>query len=264
MVFEEGMTWVKVGIDPKDAQFLESRYFSVEDVCRWLRLSPHKIQHLLRATFNNIEHLGIEHVRDSIRPWSVRWEQAVDTQLILEPNLYVRHNMDALLRGDALAQAQALEIERQNGIINANEWRALKERNPRADGGGDVYWDTQPGTGSGSAGGSKPPPGRALAEAAARKAVQREVSAIGRKAAKYATAAPENPEAWAAWRLEVETFYAEHQAFVRETLHLSASLAAIYCDGKTAEVLSEGLKCVEHWEARDVPELAGLALGGAE
>lgn len=259
MIFEEGMTWVKVGIDPKDAQFLESRNFSVEEVCRWFRMQPHKIAHLLRSTNNNIEHQGIEHVTDTIRPWCVRWEQAAKVQLITEPDIYVRHNMDALLRGDALTTAQALEVERRNGIINANEWRALKERNPRDDPGGDTYWDTQPGTGSGNPANGK---AVALAEAAAGRVVQREKAAMARKGAKYATASASDSEAWAEWRSEVEGFYLEHRGFVRETLHLSESVAVAYCDGKAEEVLSEGLGCIERWDARDIPGLAEMALGG--
>jgi phage portal protein BeeE len=46
-------------------------------------------------------------------------------------------NVDGLLRGDAKSRAEALKIQRLNGIINANEWRALENLNPIE--GGDVY-----------------------------------------------------------------------------------------------------------------------------
>ena len=48
--------------------------------------------------------------------------------------------IDALLRGDPTAQAEVLKIERQNGIISANEWRAMKNMNPQEGEQGDVYW----------------------------------------------------------------------------------------------------------------------------
>ena len=262
MVFEEGMTWVKVGIDPKDAQFLESRQFSVEEIARWFRMPPHKLQHLARSTYSNIEHQGIEYVTDTIRPWCVRWEQAVGAQLIVEPDIYVRHNLDALLRGDAVTTNTALEIERRMGVRNANEIRALKDLNPRTDPGGEEYWDIQPGTGAGNeAGGKAPSRARALAETAAAKVVQREVTAMGRKAAKFADARADS-EAFDAWKLEVEMFYAEHRSFVAATLNISGFLAAAYCDSKAQEVLSEGVSAIGRWESRDIRDLSELALGG--
>ncbi len=265
VIFEEGMQWVKIGVDPKDAQFLESRQFSVEEVCRWFRVPPHKVAHLLRSTNNNIEHQGIEYVTDTLRPWCVRWENAIAVQLIIETDLFVKHNLDALLRGDAITRAQSLEIQRRNGALNADEWRAIEDRNPRTDAGGGVFWDVQPGTGSGGSdpGGKTPSRARALAETAARKVVGREKAAIARKAPRFADADPKkNPEAFDAWRSEVEGFYGEHRAYVASVLNLSDFLAAAYCAEKAAEVLAGGLAVMDEWDARDVAGLADMALGG--
>lgn len=256
LLFEEGMEWVKIGLDPKDAQFMESRQFSVEEISRWFRIPPHKLANLLRATFSNIEHQGIEYVVDTMRPWCVRWEQAVQMQLILEPDIYVRHNLDALLRGDVLTRSQAFEIDRRIGARNANEIRALLDLNPRADPAGDTYWDVQPGTGSGAV----PPAGgkaRALAEAAAQRVVNREKLAIADRAKKHG-------DDWAGWQASVTEFYHGHAQMVRETLCLSEPLARSYCDEKAAELIRDGLKASEAWDLRDVPGLAEMALGGLE
>jgi hypothetical protein len=259
MLFEEGMTWVKVGLDPKDAQFLESRYFSVEEVCRWFRVPPHMVAHLLRATFSNIEHQGIDYVKHALRPWCVRWEGAAKVQLIVEPDVYVKHNLDALLRGDAFSRAQANEIRRRNGVLSANEWRALDEMNPRDDPGGDTYWDVQPGTGTGSGQGNAAAPSkaRALAEAAAVRVVNREKLAIADRARKHG-------DDWAAWQAAVREFYAGHAAMVRESLCVSEEAARAYCDEKADELVRDGLKACEGWESRDVPGLATMALGDFE
>jgi HK97 family phage portal protein len=69
-------------VPPNDAQFLETRQFQVEEICRWFRVQPHKVQHLLHATFSNIEHQSIEFVTDTIRPWLVRFEQEANRKLI--------------------------------------------------------------------------------------------------------------------------------------------------------------------------------------
>jgi phage portal protein BeeE len=43
------------------------------------------------------------------------------------------------LRGDAKSRNEALQIQRRNGVINANEWRELDDLNPRTDEGGSAY-----------------------------------------------------------------------------------------------------------------------------
>ncbi len=47
--------------------------------------------------------------------------------------------LEALLRGDAHKQAQTLELERKWGITNADEWRALNNREPLPNGLGQIY-----------------------------------------------------------------------------------------------------------------------------
>ena len=53
------MKFTPIGNEPEKAQLVESRKFQVEEICRWFGVPPHKVQHLERSTFNNIEHLGI-------------------------------------------------------------------------------------------------------------------------------------------------------------------------------------------------------------
>jgi HK97 family phage portal protein len=137
LILEEGMKYERMGIPPEDAQFLQTRQHQVEDVCRWFRVPPHKIQHLLRSTFSNIEHQSIEFVTDTIRPWLVRMEQEANRKLLRpsEQGVYYTENLvDALLRGDALARSQALEIQARNGVLTPDEWRRIENRNPLPDG----------------------------------------------------------------------------------------------------------------------------------
>ena len=72
-----------------------------------------------------------------------REEDAVNWDLFSESErsrFYAKYNMAALLRGDAKTQAEILEIERRNAIINADEWRELTDRNPLPDGQGKMYF----------------------------------------------------------------------------------------------------------------------------
>lgn len=138
-ILEEGMKWHPTAVNPKDSQFIEGRQFSVEEICRWFRIPPHKIQHLQRATFSNIEHQGQEYLTDTLLPWLERWEQALDNHhLDGGVDYFAEHNVEGLLRGDSAARAAFYKALWEMGALNADEIRAMENRNPIP--GGDVYY----------------------------------------------------------------------------------------------------------------------------
>ncbi|HMW44376.1 MAG TPA: phage portal protein [Solirubrobacterales bacterium] len=148
-ILEEGMTWEAMAFNQKDAQFLESRQFQIEEIARMLRMPPHKLQSLLRSTNNNIEHQGIEYVVDTIRPRAVRIEQALGLALLTDKErkagLYLEHNVDGLLRGDSISRAQSMSIRVAGGMLAVNEAREL-DNLPPVEGGEKprVPMNTQP------------------------------------------------------------------------------------------------------------------------
>lgn len=142
MVLEEGMEATPFPtMSAEDAGFLTMMDGGVREVSRWFKIPPHKLYELTRSTNNNIEHQGLEYLQDAIMPWAVRWEQALNWKLFDDgEEFYAEFNLAGALRADMETQAKALEIERRNGVINADEWRALHNRNPIEDEGvGKVY-----------------------------------------------------------------------------------------------------------------------------
>lgn len=105
-VLSNGSTYNRISLDAASSQLLESRQFGVTEIARILRIPPHKLYDLTRATFSNIEHQSIEAVVDSIRPWAERLE----AHLNFDPDLvargsFVEFELEGLLRGDAAARA---------------------------------------------------------------------------------------------------------------------------------------------------------------
>jgi HK97 family phage portal protein len=140
-ILEEGMTYNQIGIPPEDAQFLETRKFQMGEIARAYRIPPHMIGDLDRATFNNIEHQGIEFVTHTIRPWLVRWEQSISRDLMTETErkkYFAEFLVDALLRGDTMSRYQAYAIGFQNGWLSQNDIRERENMNP-IEGGDDYY-----------------------------------------------------------------------------------------------------------------------------
>lgn len=127
---DQDMDYKQVTIEPNKAQFLETNQFLIEEVCRWFGVPPHKVQHLLRATFSNIEHQSIEVVTDSIVPWVKRWEEEADYKLFGDRNrqgFYTKMNLNALLRGDTQARATYYRELRNLGVLTANDILRLEE-----------------------------------------------------------------------------------------------------------------------------------------
>ena len=155
-VLEDGMKITPLQLTNEESQFLQTRKHQRTVIAGAFGIPPHRIGDLERATFSNIEHQALEFVTYALMPYLVAIESAIWRDLIPDPqkaNTSVKFNVDALLRGDSKSRAESLAIERQNGVISANEWRALTDRAPRTDPGGDEYI-TPLNMGSG-----KPPPG---------------------------------------------------------------------------------------------------------
>ena len=137
-VLESGMTLKQHTVPAEHAQFLQSRQFQVEDIARIFRMPPHKIQHLLRSTFSNIEQQSIEYVTDTLMPWLVRWEQEIKRKLFPnDPDLFAEHLVLGLLRGDAPTRAAYYQTRTFSGSLSPNDVREMENENPVP--GGDVY-----------------------------------------------------------------------------------------------------------------------------
>jgi HK97 family phage portal protein len=142
-VLEEGMKFSPIGIPPEQAQFLETRKYQTEEICRIFRVPPHLVGDLERATFSNIEHQSISFVVHTIRPWLVRIEQSINKALFSEEErhkYFVSFLVEGLLRGDYESRMRGYSIGIQNGFMSPNDVRSLENMNPiPSDEGGNTY-----------------------------------------------------------------------------------------------------------------------------
>jgi HK97 family phage portal protein len=143
LIIEEGLDYKKTTIPPEEAQFLESRQFSVAEICRWFRMPPHKVADLSRATFSNIEHQALEYVGDTLLPWFTRWEQEIYRKLLTRKEqrkgYFAKHVVQGLLRGDIEARNKAYQTGRNWGYLSADDIRELEDMNPLPDKKGETY-----------------------------------------------------------------------------------------------------------------------------
>ncbi|EJP6471843.1 phage portal protein [Enterococcus faecalis] len=142
-VLEEGMKFQAIGIPPEQAQFLETRKFQINEIARIFRVPPHMVGDLEKSSFSNIEQQSLEFVKYTLDPWVVRWEQSLQQSLILpseKTSLFIKFNLDGLLRGDYQSRMNGYATGRQNGWMSANDIRELEDMNRiPAEEGGDLY-----------------------------------------------------------------------------------------------------------------------------
>ena len=142
-VLEEGMAYKPISLPPEDSQFLSTREFGVEEICRMFRVPPHMVQDLKRATFSNIEHQSIDFVVHTLDPWLVRIEKAIVKDLLLDDEkdmFFPKFNVDGLLRGDYKSRMDGYSVGISTGIISPNEARRKENMPPLPEEeGGDFH-----------------------------------------------------------------------------------------------------------------------------
>lgn len=164
MLLDNGLKWQQLTINPEDAQMLESRKFSVEEICRVFGVPPHMIGHTENSTSwgTGLEQQTLGFQKFTLRRRLKRIEQAFEQQLLTEverrAGITVEFNLEGLLRADSKARAEfyksALGNTQEPGWMTRNEVRRL-ENLPPVDGWDDpipLITDN-----SGDGGGSAPP-----------------------------------------------------------------------------------------------------------
>lgn len=125
--------------DNQSSQYLETRGFQVIDLARIWGVPPHLIFDLSRSTNNNIEHQSLEFVVYHLGPHYERVGQSA-TKQFAEERCYFEHMTDALVKGDLKSRMEAYWLQRQMGIVNANELRRRDNQPSIAGLAGEEFW----------------------------------------------------------------------------------------------------------------------------
>lgn len=138
-VFEKGVKAETIGIDPSDAQLLESRSYSVEEICRFFGVPPILIGH---GDKQSSWPTSTEAQKDlfltlALRPILKRIEESIRKNLLEPPErrfFYARFNLEGLLRANSKDRADYYSTLSQNGVMTRNEIRELEDLPPRPGG----------------------------------------------------------------------------------------------------------------------------------
>jgi len=132
-----GARFVKTGVDPNEAQMLESRQFAVEEIARIFRCPLNLLQVSTPGamSYASVEQNAIQFAQYTLRPIISKFETAYSS--LLPGPAFIKFNLDAILRGDIQTRFAAYSTGQLAGFLSVNDIHRLEDM-PPADG-GDEY-----------------------------------------------------------------------------------------------------------------------------
>ena len=140
-LLEDGMSFSPTGVTPAQAQYLESRKLTREEVAAAFHIPLPMVGILDHATFSNIAEQHKQLYQDTLGPWLAMIQDEIGLQLIPEfdssGRVYVEFNLSEKLRGSFEEQATSLQTAVGAPWLTRNEARA-RQNLPQIAGGDDL------------------------------------------------------------------------------------------------------------------------------
>lgn len=141
MVLEANMKYQQLSLSPEDQELLNTRKFSVEEICRWFDVPPVLVHHSNVTAWGT----GIFEIKDgfytlSVAPLCKNIEQAVRKRVMTSrqrASMTCEFSMDAMLRASIKDRFEIYAKAVQNGLKTRNEARQL-ENDPPVTGGDEL------------------------------------------------------------------------------------------------------------------------------
>jgi HK97 family phage portal protein len=142
-VLEAGMKYEKLSITPEEAQMMEQRKFSVDDICRVYRVPSHMVnQSGSTSTWGSgLEQMNLAFISYTLGPYLERIEQAFERSMLTDTEALtteIEFDIAPLTKADSKARSEYISSMTQNGVMTRNEARRLEGRAGVADANADA------------------------------------------------------------------------------------------------------------------------------
>ncbi|MFE0887909.1 phage portal protein [Streptomyces rochei] len=140
-ILEDGMDYKPVGFNPQQAQYIEARKLTREEVSAAYFIPPPLIGILDHATYSNIKEQHSHLYQDTLGPYMAMFAQELQAQILSDlpdsRDVYCEFNIDAKMRGSFEEQAAAASTATGRPWMTVNETRA-RNNLPAIDGGDEL------------------------------------------------------------------------------------------------------------------------------
>jgi HK97 family phage portal protein len=139
-VLPGGMKFIPISMPMDQAQFLETRRFSIIEIAQILNMPPAMLGQR-DASYNNEEQLFLRLFKLTLLPWAVRVERQRARKLLTPEqrrSRYFKFNLSAYLRPDSKTQAEVFHWALEDGYYKRDEVRELLDKDEYPDGFGQV------------------------------------------------------------------------------------------------------------------------------
>jgi HK97 family phage portal protein len=123
-ILDVGMEIKTVSFSPEDSQFLQSRQFSVQDVCRWFKVSPHLVGDPTRLAYASSEAEFNAYLVHSLSPHLVNIQSEINCTLLGDDAEYLAEfDPNGMARGSQVERYAAYE----KGLGGPNPWLTVAD-----------------------------------------------------------------------------------------------------------------------------------------
>lgn len=137
-----GYQYQPMALKLTDAQFLENTRFTLQQLTAAFGIKPHQINDQTKTSYASTSEANREFYTDTMLAIYTMYEQEDSYKLFndfeLEKGLYLKYNVDIILRADLKSRYETYAQGIQNGFLKPDEARALEERE-NAPGGDELY-----------------------------------------------------------------------------------------------------------------------------
>ena len=127
IILPADMKFTQLSANAKDASYLDTRLFNLQEVARWFNISPLLLGDLSHSQYGNLESSQREFIIHTLQPYIVMMEEELNNKLIMPSKIgkeCIDLDENALLAADKVNQANYLRTLQTAGIITTNEARA--------------------------------------------------------------------------------------------------------------------------------------------
>ena len=128
-VLPQNLEYKSISVDAADAQLLETRQFSVEEIARFFGVSPVLLGDLSNSSYSTIEASLIQFLSQTLKPYIALIEQEFTKKLLKpsESNLIIDIDDNAALLTDKQSLANYYQTLLNCGVYSINEVRSAMD-----------------------------------------------------------------------------------------------------------------------------------------